>query len=457
MFTQLSDRLKGVFDTLTGRGSLSEADVKTALRELRVALLEADVALPAIKQLLAKVKEEAVGEAVLKSVTPGQQVVKIVHDALVDLLGEGEDLNLNAPKPVVILMAGLQGSGKTTTTAKLARRLIKLNKKRVMLASTDIYRPAAQEQLQTLAEKVEADFMPITEGEQPVAIAKRALAEAKKSGADVLFIDTAGRLELDDDLMTELVAVQEAVQPTETLLVADSLTGQTAVNIADAFNKAVNITGLILTRLDGDGRGGAALSMRTVTGVPIKFIGLGEDVGALESFRPEGIADRILGQGDVVALVEKAATAIDEEDALKMQEKMMSGSGLDLNDLKKQLQMMLKMAGGGGLGGLMGLMPGMGKLMKQVDASKLDSQVVVHQIAVIDSMTKAERRNPSLLNARRRQRIAKGAGVEVSTVNKLVKMHEQMNRAMKQLKKMGGMGALAGMMGGGKMPGPFGR
>lgn len=452
MFNQLSDRLKSAFDKITGHGVITEKDVDATLREVRIALLEADVALPATKKLLSHVKEKALGEDVIKSVTPGQQIVKIVNDALVELLGEASPLNLATQPPAVVLMSGLQGSGKTTTAAKLAKHLQEKENKRVLLASADIYRPAAQEQLQTLAEKIGAAFLPIKAGEQPAAIAKRALAEARTSATDVLIFDTAGRLELDDQLMAELKDLKKILSPSETLLVADSLTGQSAAHVAKAFHQAVDVTGIVLTRMDGDGRGGAALSMREVTGKPIKFIGLGEGVEALEPFRPEGTASRILGQGDVVALVEKAAAAVSEDDMAAMQEKMFSGKGMDLNDMRKQLKMMQKM---GSMKGLMGMLPGMGKLAKKVDASKLDDKIIIHQIAVIDSMTKAERKSPEILNARRRARIARGAGVEVSTVNKLVKTHQQMQKAMKMMKKMGGPAALQGMMnktGKGNMP-----
>ena len=451
MFQQLSDRLKTAFDKITGRGVLTADDVDVAMREVRVALLEADVALPAIKRLIAIVKEKAVGEDVLKSVSPGQQVIKIVNDALVEVLGEGEELNLTAQPPAVILMSGLQGSGKTTTTAKLAKRLMDLEKKKVLLASVDIYRPAAQEQLETLAGRIGAGFMKINDGEKPASIAKRALKQAKEEGYQVLFMDTAGRLDLDDELMAELIEVQKIVSPSETLLVADSLTGQTAVNIAKAFNEAVDVTGIVLTRVDGDGRGGAALSMREVTGCPIKFLGMGEGVDAIEPFRPEGIASRILGQGDVVSLVEKAARAAEEEDMSGMEEKLLSGKGFDMADLKKQLNMMRRM---GGMGSMLKLMPGMGKLAKGLDPNKMDDKVITHQIAVIDSMTKQERKNPSILNARRRTRIANGCGLSVAHVNKMVKMHQQMQKATKMMKKMGGPAAMADMLGG-KFPGKF--
>jgi len=428
MFSQLTDRLDGVFKRLRGRGILSEDDVNAALREVRIALLEADVALPVIKRLMALVKERAVGEEVTKSVTPGQQVVKIVNDALVEILGEGSELNLAVQPPAIIMMVGLQGSGKTTSTGKLAKWLNDKQNKTVLLASLDIYRPAAQQQLQTLANQVGVGSLEITSGETPLQITKRAVAEAKKGLYDVLFLDTAGRLEVDEDLMQELEEVKAYADPVETLLVADSLTGQVAVNVAQTFNERIGITGNILTRIDGDGRGGAALSMREVTGCPIKFLGSGEGLGALDVFRPESIANRILGMGDVVSLVEKMQDAASEEDMMAMQEKMLSGQ-FDLNDMKKQLKMVQRM---GSLKGMMKLIPGIGKMVKQVDEAKLDDKVMVHQIAIIDSMTKQERRVPSILNAKRRQRIAKGCGLEVSAVNKLVKSHQQMQKMMKK-------------------------
>lgn len=450
MFNQLADRLKGTFDKLSGRGTLSEADVEKALREVRVALLEADVALPVIKKFMAHVREQAVGEDVLKSIKPGEQVVKIVHDSLLEVLGEGEDLNLNTQPPAVILMAGLQGSGKTTTAGKLAYRLVNKQNKKVLLASTDIYRPAAQEQLQTLASKVGCDFMPIENGEKPVSITERALRKARTEGFDVLIVDTAGRLELDDELMHELIAVRNTCKPVETLLVTDSLIGQAAANVAKAFHEAVGVSGIVLTRVDGDGRGGAALSMREVTGQPIKFIGLGEGIDALQPFHPQSIADRILGMGDVVSLVEKAQAAMEGDDAKELEEKLMSGKSFDLNDLKKQMKMMRRM---GSMKGMLDMLPGMGKLKSKVDPSKLDDKVIIHQMAIIDSMTPGERKNPDILNARRRQRIAKGAGVEVSAVNKLIKMHQQMGKAMKMMHKMGGPAAMMNMM---KQGGPGG-
>ena len=444
MFDQLSGKLKTVFDKLAARGRLTENDVDDALRGVRLALIEADVALPVIKKFMAHVREQAVGEAVLKAVKPSEQIVKIVHDGLVDILGQGEELNLRAQPPVVVLMAGLQGSGKTTTTAKLAKRLKEKEHKKVLLASLDIYRPAAQKQLSIVAERVGVDSVEIIDGQKPLDITKRALAAAKKGGYDVLMLDTAGRSNLDAALMAELVAIQKAVNPTETLLVADGLTGQVAVDIAKAFHEKVALTGIILTRMDGDGRGGAALSMREVTGQPIKYLGMGEGLDALTAFDPQRLAGRILGMGDIVEMVEKAQAAISDDEAAAMQEKMMSGK-FSLADLKKQIQMMQKM---GSMADLLGMLPGMSSMKDKIDPSKLDDRQLVRQVAIIDSMTPLERYNPHILNAKRRRRIALGAGVTVNDVNKLIKNYEQMQFAMKKLSKMGGLGALAGMMSG---------
>lgn len=455
MFDQLSGRLKGVFDRLTGRGLLTEADVDAALREVRIALLEADVALPAIKRLTTLVRERAVGDAVLKSVTPGQQVIKVVHDALVDVLGEGEELNLRTQPPAVILMAGLQGSGKTTTAGKLAR-LLKEQRKNVLVVSGDIYRPAAQDQLKTLCARLGVDFVDRIGDEQPVPLATRALADARKTGRDVLIVDTAGRLEVDDALMAELAQIRDAVQPIETLFVADGLTGQVAADVAKTFHDKIGVTGIVLTRMDGDGRGGAALSVREVTGKPIKFLGTGEGLEGLSAFTPQRVAGRILGMGDVVALVEKMQSAVSEQEAADLQEKMMKGR-FDLSDLRQQLKTMRKM---GSLSSMMDLLPGMGRLKDKIDPSKLDDKVIIRQIAVIDSMTPAERRNPDLMNARRRLRVAKGAGVTVNDVNKLLKSYEQMAKMMKAMRSEGGlMKLLGGREGMAKMGGklPFGK
>ncbi len=451
MFEALTDRLSGVFDKLTGRGALSEADVEAALREVRVALLEADVALPVVKDFIAKVKIEAVGENVIKSVKPGQQVIKIVHDQLVATLGgDGppEPLRVAGEPPNVIMMAGLQGSGKTTTTAKIANRLTKTDKKRVLMASLDTRRPAAMEQLATLGKSISVDVLPIVAGQSPQDIAKRALQQARTGGHDVLILDTAGRTTLDDEMMDEAASIAQIAKPGEVLLVADSLTGQDAVETAKRFHERLPLTGLVLTRADGDGRGGAALSMRAVTGLPIKFLGAGERADALEVFDARRIAGRILGQGDIVGLVERAVENVDREEAEKMAAKMAKGR-FDFDDLEKQLGQILQI---GGLKGVMGMLPGVQKMKNQIADSQLDDRQVHRQIGIIRSMTKAERAKPDLINGRRRARIAKGAGVEVVEVNRLLKMH----RNMADMAKAMGKGKMPfGMPGmGGGMPNP---
>ena len=454
MFESLSDRLSGVFDRLTKQGALSDDDVKTALREVRVALLEADVSLPVARDFVAKVQEKATGQAVTKSVTPGQQVVKIVHDELVAVLtGEGEPgaLKIDSP-PAPILMVGLQGGGKTTTTAKLAKRLKERDGKRVLMASLDVYRPAAMQQLQILGQQIGVDTLPIVAGEKPVDIARRAKTQAALGGYDVYMLDTAGRLHIDEVLMGEVEQVSAVVRPRETLLVVDGLTGQVAVEVAQEFDAKIGITGVVLTRMDGDGRGGAALSMRAVTGKPIKYVGLGEKMDALETFEPERIAGRILGMGDIVALVEKAQATIEAEQAERMMRRFTKGQ-FNMNDLKMQLQQMLKM---GGMESVMGMMPGMGKMAGQMKDAGVDDKMLKRQIALIDSMTKKERANPGLLQASRKKRIAAGAGQEVADLNRLVKMHRQMADMMKKLGKMGKGGmlkqAMKGMLGKGGMP-----
>ena len=453
MFDALTERLGGVFDKLTGRGVLSEKDVDAALREIRVALLEADVALPVVKAATKQIREKAVGEDVIKAVAPGQQVIKIVHDALVDLLGgegEPEGLQLEGEPPVAILMAGLQGSGKTTTSAKLAKRLKDLHKKKVLLASLDTRRPAAMEQLQQLAGQVDVGFLPIVNGQNAVDIAKRAMTAGKLQGYDVVILDTAGRTSIDEDMMSEAQAIAAATNPHETLLVADSLTGQDAVETAKRFHERLPLTGLVLTRMDGDGRGGAALSMRHVTGLPIKFLGVSEKPDGLDAFDAKRLAGRILGRGDIVSLVEKAAQNLDEEKAARMAKKMAKGK-FDLEDLREQFGQLKQM---GGLGGIMGLLPGMNKAMKaQASAAGMDDKMLTRQEAIILSMTKQERAKPEILKASRKKRIAAGAGVEVADVNKLLKMHRQMADMMKKAGKKG-RGGLAGMMGGmgGGMP-----
>ena len=451
MFDALSDRLGNTFDRLRGRGALREQDVRDAMREVRIALLEADVALPVARDFIEKVTEKAVGEAVLKSVTPGQQVVKIVNDELVAMLGgsDSEDghvpLTLDAKPPVVIMMVGLQGSGKTTSTAKLGKLIREKHGKKAMMASLDVNRPAAQEQLAVLGEQAQVDTLPIVEGQQPVDIAKRALESAKLRNVDVVLLDTAGRLHVDEALMAEMKAVASVATPTEVLLVVDSLTGQDAVNVAQSFSDEVPLTGVILTRMDGDARGGAALSMRAVTGKPIKFAGVGEKLDALEAFHPRRVAERILGMGDVVSLVEKAAESIKVEEAELLAKRMAKGQ-FDLNDLRMQLRQMQNM---GGLGMLAGMMPGMKKAKAAMQASGMDDKVLVHMDAIMGSMTPKERANPALLNAKRKKRVAAGSGTQVQDVNKVLKMHQEMSRAMKQIKKMGGLKGLAAMLGGG--------
>ncbi|MEM9579166.1 MAG: signal recognition particle protein [Pseudomonadota bacterium] len=457
MFENLSERLGGVFDRLTKQGALSEDDVKTALREVRVALLEADVSLPVARDFVKAVQDKATGQAVTKSITPGQQVVKIVHDELKHVLaGDAEDAGHlkidNAPAP--ILMVGLQGSGKTTTTGKLAKRLAEKNGKRVLMASLDIYRPAAMQQLAVLGQQIGVDTLPIVPGENAVQIAKRAKQQATLGGYDVYMLDTAGRLQIDQTLMQEVEDVRDVVNPRETLLVVDGLTGQVAVEVAEEFDGKIGISGVVLTRMDGDGRGGAALSMRAVTGKPIKFVGLGEKMDALETFEPDRIAGRILGMGDIVALVEKAQETIEAEQAERMMKRFSKGQ-FNMNDLKMQLEQMMKM---GGMEGIMGMMPGMGKMAKQMDAAGIDDKILKQQIALIQSMTKRERANPQILQASRKKRIAKGAGMEVSDLNKLLKMQRQMGDMMKKMGKMGKGGmlkqAMKGMFGGkGGMPG----
>jgi len=454
MFDNLSERLGGILDKLTRRGALSEADVDAAMREVRRALLEADVALEVVRSFTDKVREQAIGATVVKSVTPGQMVVKIVHDQLVETLGsDGQLIDLNAPAPIAIMMVGLQGSGKTTTTAKLARRLTQRDKKKVLMASLDVYRPAAQEQLAVLGRDLSIETLPVVAGQMPQQIAQRALQAGKLGGYDVVLLDTAGRTTLDEEMMREAAAVKTAANPHEVLLVADSLTGQDAVNLARAFDERVGLTGIVLTRVDGDGRGGAALSMRAVTGKPIKLIGTGEKTDALEDFHPSRIASRILGMGDIVSLVEKAAANIDAEKAARTAEKMRKGK-FDLADLREQLAQMQNL---GGLGGLMGMMPGIAKMKNQLAAANLDDRIVKRQMAVIDSMTRAERKNPDVLKASRKKRIAAGAGVKVEDVNKLLKMHRGMADMMKAMGqgKRGPMAGLAQMMGfGGGMPSP---
>jgi signal recognition particle subunit SRP54 len=452
MFENLSEKLSGILDRLTRRGALSAADVDAAAREVRRALLEADVALEVVRTFIDKLKERAVGIEVIKSVTPGQMVVKIVHDQLVETLGSTADpIDLNAPAPVPIMMVGLQGSGKTTTTAKIAKRLTELGKRKVLMASLDTRRPAAMEQLAVLGRQVNVETLPMVEGQTPVQIANRAMQAGRFGGYDVVLLDTAGRMTLDQAMMSEAADVKHAVHPHEVLLVADSLTGQDAVNLARAFNERVGLTGIVLTRVDGDGRGGAALSMRAVTGKPIKLVGTGEKLDALEDFHPARIADRILGMGDIVSLVEKAAATIDAEKALRAAERMRKGA-FDLNDLREQLDQMQKM---GGLSGLMGMLPGVAKIKNQMATANIDDRMLKRQVAMISSMTPQERRHPDVLKASRKKRIAAGSGTKVEDLNKLLKMHRTMADMMKAMGsgKRGPMAGLANMMGlGGGMP-----
>jgi len=452
MFESLSERLNGILDRLTRRGALTEADVEAALREVRRALLEADVALDVARSFTEQVKERAVGVEVIKSVTPGQMVVKIVHDQLIETLGaNGEPIDLNAPPPVMIMMVGLQGSGKTTTTAKIAKRLAETGKRKVLMASLDTRRPAAMEQLAVLGRQVSVDTLPIVAGQTPVQIAQRAQQAGRLGGHDVVMLDTAGRITLDAALMDEVAEVRRAVAPHEILLVADALTGQDAVNLARAFDERLNITGIVLTRVDGDGRGGAALSMRAVTGKPIKLIGTGEKLDAIEDFYPQRIADRILGMGDIISLVEKAAATIDAEKAARAAEKLRKGA-FDLADLREQLTQMKNM---GGVSGLAAMLPGIAKVKNQIAERNLDEKLLKRQIAIIDSMTPKERRNPDVLKASRKRRIAAGSGTRPEDINRLLKMHRTMADLMKAMggAKRGPLAGLANMLGlGGGMP-----
>ncbi len=446
MFEGLSDKLQAVFERLGKRGFLTEKDVDEALREVRVALLEADVALPVVKEITARVRERAVGAEVIRSVSPGQQVVKIVHDALVEALGGAEaprGLDLNAPAPVPILMVGLQGSGKTTTSGKIALRLRARERKKVLLASLDVQRPAAQLQLAQLAERAQVASLPVVAGQTPLAIAERAMATARGELYDVVILDTAGRLAIDEALMAEVAAVKAAVKPHETLLVVDAMTGQDAVNTARAFQEKVGVTGIVMTRVDGDARGGAALSMRAVTGAPIKLLGAGEKLEALEEFHPERIANRILGMGDIVSLVERAAESIDRAEAEKLAARMQKGQ-FSLEDYAAQLRQIGRM---GGMSGLMGLLPGVAKVKAQLEEAKLDTGLLKKQAAIISSMTPGERRNPDIIKASRKRRIAAGSGSTVQEVNRLLKQFEDMRDMMKRMNKMGQKGMLRGGLG----------
>jgi len=455
MFDGLTDRFGEIFDKLKKRGALSEADVSAAMREIRVALLEADVALPVVKDFIDGVKERAVGEEVLRSVTPGQQVVKIVNDYLVEMLGpKTDEFEVRAASPAAVMMVGLQGSGKTTTSAKIAKRIQEKQAKKVLMASLDVRRPAAQQQLAVLGEQAKVDTLPIVPLQTPRMIADRAMDTAKKEGYDVVILDTAGRLHVDDELMAEVADVRDGARPAEILLVADAMTGQDAVNVAQSFNEKLALTGIVLTRVDGDARGGAALSMKAVTGTPIRLLGTGEKLEALEAFHPDRIASRILGMGDVVSLVEKASELVEQDEAERLMKKMEAGS-FDLDDFASQLRQLRKM---GGLSGVMGMLPGVKKAQAQMAAANVDDRMVIHQEAIIGSMTVTERKKPDLIKASRKRRIAAGSGTTVQDVNKLLKQYQEMTRMMKKMKKMGKKGlmrsGMPGMMPPGMPPGP---
>ena len=439
MFDSLTERLGEVFDGLKRRGALSEADVNAALREVRVALLEADVALPVVKTFIDGVRGRTIGTEVLRSVSPAQMVIKVVHDHLIDVLGpETANLEFHAAPPVSVLIVGLQGSGKTTTTAKIGSWLTEREKKKVLMASLDTQRPAAQEQLKVLGEQANVATLPIISGQMPEDIAKRAMNAARLQGSDIVLLDTAGRLHVDEALMAEVVSIREATEPAEVLLVADSLTGQDAVNVAEQFKERVGVTGIVLTRVDGDARGGAALSMRAATGCPIKLLGTGEALDALEVFHPDRIASRILGIGDVVGLVERAAETVEQEDAAKLEEKMRKGT-FDLDDLAQQLRQIGRM---GGMDGIMGMLPGVGKIKKQMADAQMDEGLLKRQEAIIQSMTPKERRNAKLLNASRKRRVATGSGTSVQDVNRLLKQFKQMSSMMKKVSKIGKRGLM---------------
>ncbi len=450
MFDGLTNRFGEIFDKLKKRGALSEADVSAAMREIRVALLEADVALPVVKDFIDGVKIRAVGEEVLRSVTPGQQVVKIVNDYLVEMLGpETEEFEIRAAPPAAVMMVGLQGSGKTTTSAKLAKRIQEKQAKKVLMASLDVRRPAAQQQLAVLGEQAKVDTLPIIPLQTPRMIADRAMDAAKREGYDVVVLDTAGRLHVDDDLMVEVSEVRDSARPAEVLLVADAMTGQDAVNVAQSFNEKLELTGIVLTRVDGDARGGAALSMKSVTGTPIRLLGTGEKLEALEAFHPDRIASRILGMGDVVSLVEKANELVEQDEAERLMKKIGSGH-FDLDDFASQLRQLRKM---GGLTGVMGMLPGVKKAQAQMAAANVDDKMVIRQEAIIGSMTVGERKKPDLIKASRKRRIAAGSGTTVQDVNRLLKQYQEMTRMMKKMKKMGNKGLMRSGMPGMISPG----
>ena len=455
MFDGLTDRFGEIFDRLKKRGALSEADVTAAMREIRVALLEADVALPVVKDFIDDVRERAIGEEVLRSVTPGQQVVKIVNDYLTEMLGpESKEFEVRAAAPAAVMMVGLQGSGKTTTSAKIAKRIQEKQFKKVLMASLDVRRPAAQQQLEVLGKQANVATLDIVPFQTPRMIADRAMVAAKKEGYDVVILDTAGRLHVDDELMTEVADIRDGASPAEILLVADAMTGQDAVNVAQSFNEKLTLTGIVLTRVDGDARGGAALSMKAVTGTPIRLLGTGEKLEALETFHPDRIASRILGMGDVLSLVEKASELVEQDEAERLAKRMESGK-FDLDDFAAQLRQLQKM---GGLGGVMGMLPGVKKAQAQMSAANIDDKMVIHQEAIIGSMTVSERKKPDLIKASRKRRIASGSGTTVQDVNKVLKQYQEMTRMMKKMKKMGKKGlmrsGLPGMMPPGMPPGP---
>jgi len=449
MFENLTDRLSATLKNLRGQGRLSETNISDSLREVRLALLEADVALPVVKEFIAAVRAKALGQEVISSLSPGQALIKVVNDELVAIMGESQaTIDLNHQPPVVVLMAGLQGAGKTTTVAKLARRLRESEKKSVMVASADVYRPAAIDQLQTLATEVGVDFHSSNKDQKPVSIARDAVTAARKASADVLILDTAGRLAIDQQMMDEIRAIHDAVEPAETLFVVDSMTGQDAANTAKAFDDALPLTGVVLTKIDGDARGGAALSVRHITGKPIKFIGSGEKTDALEAFHPDRIASRILGMGDILSLVEQAQEKVDHEKAEKLARKVKRGKGFDLEDLRDQFTQMDKM---GGLGNLVDKLPGMGAGVAQAMQNPAHTKQMKRMVAIIDSMTPLERRKPEVINGSRKRRVASGSGTQIQDVNRLLKQHKQMQRMMK---KMGSKGGMANMMRGmkGRLP-----
>lgn len=449
MFENLTDRLSRTLQNLRGQGRLTEDNIRDSLREVRMALLEADVALPVVKEFIEAVRVKALGQDVIASISPGQALIKVVNDELVAIMGESQSvIDLNHKPPVVVLMAGLQGAGKTTTAAKLARRLQEVEKKSVMVASADVYRPAAIEQLKTLAAEVNAEFHPSSGAQKPVAIARDAVSAATTAGVDVLILDTAGRLAIDTQMMDEIRAIHDAVDPTETLFVVDSMTGQDAANTAKAFNDALPLSGVVLTKIDGDARGGAALSVRYITGKPIKFIGSGEKTDALEAFHPDRIASRILGMGDILSLVEQAHEKVDQDKAEKLARKVKKGKGFDLEDLRDQFAQMEKM---GGLGSLIDKLPGMGTGVAQAMQNPQHARQMKRMVAIIDSMTPLERRRPDVINGSRKRRVAQGSGTQIQDVNRLLKQHKQMQRMMK---KMGSKGGMANMMRGmkGRLP-----